>query len=661
MNAVTKFLNRYLGGISLKYKIMGTFVITSTCVFLLSHIAQDSVKGVMMYYDSLGEYYQPASISATHLLASVNRSQFLLEMYAKATPEQKNQIQMQLIDVRNELTKLEKDLHNNVFKDASVGEGISDSKDPVEIEEASASMKKAFNAFLPTYQDWHIQHLNQLDNLKNSTPSPQELRSYEATQEAIRTFLKNQEKVNQTLMLAGVHHYNETQSFLLWSGLFNAIFPLFFGGMLVAITIPYMQQLVNFTKKVQAGDLTERLQLDVSDEVGQMGDAFNSMVDSLSMLIASIQEQSGTLLHLTQDLESSAHTMGRASEEMKQVTQSTRQRSQNVLQQIAQVSSTAKRTRTTVDILSEQSQMVAQQNRFVDVQSNEMLAQMQEMKGAAENVTSNIENFAASIEQLATSIHTISDSTNKANNVAQDASRNSEQSRYIINELSDTLIKVSRVVEMVKKIASQTNLLALNATIEAASAGEAGKGFAVVAGEVKNLSHQSGIASGDIQEHINEVQSMGQNARGAIEQVAKVINDLASVNHVIAHNADEQNSAMNSINQLVRITEKHTKEMLNVSNQSFSIGSAVSSSVRKAIEEMANIVNSLGDVRNQSQGILNSVIDAEESILTMNQSMDQVGVSVDGAINQISRVRQNIEQVDQVAEELNSLVSHFKI
>ena len=76
-----------------------------------------------------------------------------------------------------------------------------------------------------------------------------------------------------------------------------------------------------------------------------------------------------------------------------------------------------------------------------------------------------------------------------------------------IDQLRDEIDRVGNVALEIDKIAKQTNLLALNATIEAARAGEAGKGFAVVAGEVKNLSGQTGKATAEITEVVDNLRS----------------------------------------------------------------------------------------------------------------------------------------------------------
>jgi methyl-accepting chemotaxis protein len=385
------------------------------------------------------------------------------------------------------------------------------------------------------------------------------------------------------------------------------------------------------------------------------------MADSLANLIGNIQAQAEGLSGLTDTLSLAATTMSGNAHSMMDINTKVQEQGKNVLQQVGMVNTIAKRTRSVVEELAEKSSLVNTQNKVIDEQSVNMMVQMEEMKRSVEGVSLNIDHFATSIEQLSSSVHTIAESTLKANDVSQQASEHSESSKQVIDTLSNTLLKVSKVVDTIKKVASQTNLLALNATIEAASAGEAGKGFAVVAGEVKNLSHQSSNASAEIQQNIEQVQHMGKQSQKAMEQVASIINNLSDVNGIIALNTEEQNKAMSEIASLVKKTSSHAQSMLSISTQSFHLGSDVSHSIRQSIAEMEGVVHQLSDVRQQTQRVLTSVAEAEETVCVMAQGMSQASQAVSDTVAQIDHVQQGIASVKEVTDDLTRLVTHFKV
>ena len=73
-----------------------------------------------------------------------------------------------------------------------------------------------------------------------------------------------------------------------------------------------------------------------------------------------------------------------------------------------------------------------------------------------------------------------------------------------INEKAEN---ITNVVTTITKVADQTNLLSLNAAIEAEKAGEYGRGFNVVAREIRRLADQTAVATLDIDQMVQEMQS----------------------------------------------------------------------------------------------------------------------------------------------------------
>ena len=180
---------------------------------------------------------------------------------------------------------------------------------------------------------------------------------------------------------------------------------------------------------------------------------------------------------------------------------------------------------------------------------------------AADQASANVQTVAAATEELATSVVEISRQMTRSLTIADKANEDTRRTNATMERLSSAALKIGEVVSLIDNIASQTNLLALNATIEAARAGEAGKGFAVVASEVKALATQTGRATGEISDQINEIQMVTQTAVDAIKQIGSTIAEMNQIGSSIAAAIEQQGAATQEITRNIQETAKGTAEV----------------------------------------------------------------------------------------------------
>ncbi|MBF8723173.1 methyl-accepting chemotaxis protein [Pseudomonas guariconensis] len=269
------------------------------------------------------------------------------------------------------------------------------------------------------------------------------------------------------------------------------------------------------------GDLTRRVHVDSSDEIGEMIGLFNGLLDSLQGTLrqvietaAPLEQMSRELHRLTQDAEDSARSQQERTESISRDIDTMT----NSIQEVAQRSGQA----------SEQASAAARQ---------------------ANEARHNIDSLSSSIGDLGNSVL---------------------GSVQAMEQLEAETQHVGSVLTVIRSIAEQTNLLALNAAIEAARAGEQGRGFAVVADEVRNLAQKTAASTAQIQDIIQRLQSSasgvlhamnlnGEKARTSIERsehatqtleaITKAVRQIDELNAGIARFTNEQIGLSRSIQQ----------------------------------------------------------------------------------------------------------------
>ena len=159
----------------------------------------------------------------------------------------------------------------------------------------------------------------------------------------------------------------------------------------------------------------------------------------------------------------------------------------------------------------------------------------------------HVRSAATASNELSQSIVEISRRVQDSNSVAADAVKQANATDQRMAELTAAGDRIGDVVKLITSIAEQTNLLALNATIEAARAGDAGRGFAVVAKEVKNLAGQTAKATDEISSHIVNMQRATGESVEAIKAIGLTIERISEITTAISSAVEEQGAATQNI------------------------------------------------------------------------------------------------------------------
>ena len=319
---------------------------------------------------------------------------------------------------------------------------------------------------------------------------------------------------------------DKTLQIMIISFLIGAVFIVF---ILRSIMKP-IKSLKEHAITISKGDLTRTLKVKSNDEIGQLGHAFNEMLESLRSLVNKVNMNATQVAASAEELTAGAEQTTDATEQVSHAIQEVATSSEKQTSGVEETAKALDEIAQGVTIITDSSIKVTELSRH----------------------TMNQAEIGGKV---------VSDAVNQMKSISESVT----ESNRMIESLNERSKEVSTILNVITAIAEQTNLLSLNAAIEAARAGEHGRGFSVVAEEVRKLAEQSQQSAKEIDAIVQSIQKETEN----------VVQKMAEVNEDVNTGVQISNEAIEKFQQILKGTTEIVPQMEEVSATTGQIASSI--------------------------------------------------------------------------------------
>ncbi|MBF8983461.1 methyl-accepting chemotaxis protein [Lutibacter sp. B2] len=370
-------------------------------------------------------------------------------------------------------------------------------------------------------------------------------------------------------------------------------------AMLVAMLLIYLFSKYEITKPIVKvtnyaetiadlnikNDIPKELMLR-KDELGQLANAFQSIIGNLRMFINKVSNSSDQVAASSEEFTAISQQSAMASEQIATYTGAMAQSSEDQLTKVLTVACTVKQ-------ISESVEIVARNIHECNELSSKVLSKSNIGKEEIHKVHNQMKNITQSSMNAQSSLLNITNSSNKMN----------------------------EIISVIKGIAEQTNLLALNAAIEAARAGEQGRGFAVVAEEVRKLAEASQKATEEINDLINENQSKIEEANDVMligaqnaEKGMKIVNEAENTFEEITKLIYKSNIQIEKISEEISQVAEGSKDVVLSTSEMEKISKETSKQIQNVSQSTEEQTQSMGEIAAAGQSLAELAQELQEVI-----------------------------------------------
>jgi methyl-accepting chemotaxis protein len=367
------------------------------------------------------------------------------------------------------------------------------------------------------------------------------------------------------------------------------------------------------------GDLTRQININATDETGDLAHYFNNTLEKIKNLVKSIKNQTVVLSDIGSELSSNMTETAAAIHEITANIQSIKGRVINQSASVTETNATMEQITVNIDKL----------NGHVEKQTTSV----SQSSSAIEEMLANIQSVTNTLVKNATNVKHLTEAAETGRTGLQDVASDIQE----ISRESEGLLEINSVMQ---NIASQTNLLSMNAAIEAAHAGEAGKGFAVVADEIRKLAESSGEQSKTISTVLKKIKESIDKIMTSTDRVLK---EFESIDVSVKTVADQEENIRNAMEE----QGQGSKQILEAISNLNGLTQQVKGGSLEMLEGSKEVIKESKNLEKVTQEISGGMNE-------MATGADQINI----AVNQVNEISvKNRESIDLLVKE----VSRFKV
>jgi methyl-accepting chemotaxis protein len=208
----------------------------------------------------------------------------------------------------------------------------------------------------------------------------------------------------------------------------------------------------------------------------------------------------------------------------------------------------------------------------------------------------------------------------------------------VITGLSERVMEIGRILDIIRTVSEETNLLALNAAIIATKSGRYGKSFSVVAGEITELAERTSNSTKEVTKIIELVQAESRKAVASMEM------ELISVEENSAASIEAE-AALAKLTLSARDGKEKVDDISKLASRVNKESRQVSTALAK-LDESATGIKARFKEQAREYGLMNEVISRTKELSTK--------------LKESAKVQMNTNQdIVLTVEDLNRMVSHI--